>query len=119
MSPSLINPAVVTRSGPTRSGVSVPFLKSPRSLAKLEAIWRSSAARSAARLAIGSNAPSRTANAVPTTTGATEAGRVRGRAARTQACRRVMFRDPGVSEVPEVSEVPGTALLRNVEVPGT
>jgi hypothetical protein len=82
---SAIRPLCVTRVGPRRSAVSAPRRKSKTSLAKFAPICKRSATKMAAMAGPGANAPSRIASAVPTITGARAAGRVRGRAARSQA----------------------------------
>src|SRR5919204_287159 len=82
-----IKPAWVSRSGPSRSGVSAPRRKSNTSLAKLVPIWISSAVTSVARKVRSwiSCAPNGAVTvAMPTTTGTIDAGSVAGRAAMSQ-----------------------------------
>ena len=82
---ALNRPACTTRVGPTRSCVSSPFWKSSTSLARFEAICRSSAPASAASAGHSLNPRTEYATALPTSTGATAAGSVFGRTAVIQA----------------------------------
>src|SRR5579859_2772277 len=78
-------PACVTRIGPSRSCVSAPRLKSRASFTRFVPIWMNTAPNSAHPNAIqwiGIGPPY--ASAVPTSTGATAADSVLGRAARSQ-----------------------------------
>src|SRR3954452_18274243 len=78
------SPPAVTRTGPSRSSVSAPRRASEESLERVVATWMNSAASLAAPNVAGRNVPLVAASAVPTSTGATAAGSVRGLAAISQ-----------------------------------
>ena len=93
--PGVTQPAAVTRSGPGRSGKSLPFSQSTASLCRLVAIWISVAQHSAASSASQCGAlPAAQARLEPTRTGATETLSVRGRIA-SQAMRQAFGRVTG------------------------
>src|SRR6185436_10011674 len=80
-----IRPAATARTGPMRSGPSAPRSASKASFAKFVPIWIASAPASAASAGPHAIAPAAWAAAVPTATGTTAAGSVRGRAAEIHA----------------------------------
>src|SRR3954470_10966042 len=101
-----MRPPAVTRTGPRRSSVSAPRRASEESFARFVPIWMKIEPISAHTKRSGLKVPSVPASAGPTSTGATAAGRGRGRAATTHR-RRAPTRSGALRELAEV----GLALL--------
>src|SRR3954453_22921803 len=80
-----MSPPAVTRTGPSRSSVSAPRRASEESFARFVPIWMKIDPISAQAKRSGLKVPSLPARAVPTSTGATAAGSVRGRDATSQS----------------------------------
>src|SRR3954452_17994708 len=101
-----MSPPAVTRTGPSRSSVSAPRRASEKSFPRLVPIWMKIEPINAHANRSGLNTPSEPASAVPTSTGATAAGSVRGREATSQSRS-----GPGrLRSLGELAEV-GSALL--------
>ena len=79
-----MSPACTARVGPVRASVSAPLRKSKRSFARLLEIWMRSAHTSATRIGTARKTPCPAQYAAPSASGATAAGSVLGRTARSQ-----------------------------------